>query len=178
MPTLAENRNATRQWLELVSAGRIDELCQLVSTSWTLTHRGAVYPWHCDHMGHMNVQWYVGKFDEATWQLLGLLGLTTARFAEDGFGMAAVDQRVQYRCELRAGDLLAIRSTVLRVSEKSITFTHEMTNEATGAVAASTTLVGVAMDTTTRRARALPSDVRERAVSMIGELADAGAARQ
>jgi acyl-CoA thioester hydrolase len=27
------------------------------------TYRGAVYPWHCDHMGHMNVMWYVGKFD-------------------------------------------------------------------------------------------------------------------
>lgn len=26
-----------------------------------LTYRGAVYPWHCDHMGHMNVMWYVGK---------------------------------------------------------------------------------------------------------------------
>ena len=51
MPTLADNRTATRQWLELVSAGRIDELCQLVSTSWTLTHRGAVYPWHCDQWG-------------------------------------------------------------------------------------------------------------------------------
>jgi acyl-CoA thioesterase FadM len=31
------------------------------------TYRGVVYPWHCDHMGHMNVMWYVGKFDEATW---------------------------------------------------------------------------------------------------------------
>ena len=28
------------------------------------TYRGAVYPWHCDHVGHMNVMWYVGKFDE------------------------------------------------------------------------------------------------------------------
>src|SRR6185295_20168046 len=34
-----------------------------------LTYRGAVYPWHCDHMGHMNVMWYVGKFDEANWNL-------------------------------------------------------------------------------------------------------------
>ena len=57
MPTLAENRNATRQWLELVSAGRIDELCQLVSTSWTLTDRGAVYRGTAINMGHMNVQW-------------------------------------------------------------------------------------------------------------------------
>jgi acyl-CoA thioesterase FadM len=31
-----------------------------------VTHRGTIYPWHCDHMGHMNVMWYVGKFDEAT----------------------------------------------------------------------------------------------------------------
>ena len=108
---------------------------------------------------------------------MGLLGLTAARFAEDGFGMAAVDQRVQYRRELRSGDLLAIRSTVLRVSEKSITFTHEMTNDANGEVAASTTLVGVALDTTTRRARALPADVRERAVAMIAELGAVAGAR-
>jgi acyl-CoA thioester hydrolase len=33
----------------------------------TVTYRGVVYPWHCDHMGHMNVMWYVGRFDEATW---------------------------------------------------------------------------------------------------------------
>jgi acyl-CoA thioester hydrolase len=31
-----------------------------------LTYRGTVYPWQCDHIGHMNVMWYVGKFDEAT----------------------------------------------------------------------------------------------------------------
>ena len=24
------------------------------------TYRGIVYPWHCDHMGHKNVMWYVG----------------------------------------------------------------------------------------------------------------------
>ena len=45
----------------------------------TLTYRGTIYPWHCDHMGHMNVMWYVGKFDEATWQLLAAVGLTAAR---------------------------------------------------------------------------------------------------
>jgi acyl-CoA thioester hydrolase len=35
-----------------------------------LSYRGAVYPWQCDHMGHMNVMWYVGKFDKATWNFL------------------------------------------------------------------------------------------------------------
>lgn len=22
-----------------------------------ITYRGVVHPWHCDHMGHMNVMW-------------------------------------------------------------------------------------------------------------------------
>jgi len=33
----------------------------------TITYRGGVYPWHSDHMGHMNVIGYVGKFDEASY---------------------------------------------------------------------------------------------------------------
>jgi len=31
------------------------------------TYCGTVYPWQCDHVGHMNIMWYVGKFDEANW---------------------------------------------------------------------------------------------------------------
>ena len=43
----------------------------------TLTYRGTIYPWHCDQMGHMNVMWYVGKFDEATWNLFATLGVSS-----------------------------------------------------------------------------------------------------
>jgi len=32
-----------------------------------ITYRGTVYPWHLDQVGHMNVQHYVGMFDQATW---------------------------------------------------------------------------------------------------------------
>jgi len=39
-----------------------------------VTYRGTVYPSQCDHMGHMNVTGYVGKFDEASWRLLLTLG--------------------------------------------------------------------------------------------------------
>ena len=39
------------------------------------TYRGVVHAWQCDHMGHMNVMWYVGKFDEATWNLFAEAGL-------------------------------------------------------------------------------------------------------
>jgi acyl-CoA thioester hydrolase len=131
-----------------------------------LTYRGTVYPWHCDHMGHMNVMWYVGKFDEATWQLFATVGLTGARLRQDGLGMAAVEQRIEYKRELVAGDLLTVHSYVQEVREKAVVFVHEMTNQGTQEMAARTTLVGVCIDATTRRAIALPTDVRERIANL------------
>jgi hypothetical protein len=44
-----------------------------------------------------------------------------------------------------------------------------MRNDATGEVAAVTVTIGVYLDTTVRKARSLPSDVRERASLMINE---------
>ena len=133
----------------------------------TITYRGAVYPWHCDHMGHMNVMWYVGKFDEATWQLLASIGLTSERMRKENIGMVAVEQHIEYKRELLAGDLITVCSSVNEVREKSVLFAHEMTNQQTNELAARTTLTGVCIDTTTRRARPLPTDVREFAQNAV-----------
>ena len=61
-----------------------------------LTYKGTIYPWHCDHMGHMNVMWYVGKFDEGTRHFFHALGLTPQFLRENNRGMAAVEQTIQY----------------------------------------------------------------------------------
>ena len=127
-----------------------------------ITYRGVVYPWHCDHMGHMNVMWYVGKFDEATWQLLAALAATPSRLRKEGFGLVAVEQHIQYKRELRSGDLLTIRSSLLEGKEKSVRFSHEMTNDETGDVAAIMVVVGVCIDSIARKARPLPPDIFER----------------
>ena len=137
-----------------------------------ITYRGTVYPWQCDHMGHMNVMWYVGKFDEATWQLMSSLGLTRNRLKQDGAGMAAVDQHIEYKRELVAGDIVTIRSRVLEVRDKTIRFEHEMRNDETGELAARTALVGVLLDLNTRRARPFPSDIRERAAATVEAVVD------
>jgi acyl-CoA thioester hydrolase len=133
----------------------------------TITYRGTVYPWQCDHMGHMNVMWYTGKFDEASWQLLSKLGLTRSRCRKEGSGMAAVEQHIEYKRELRAGDPVTIRSAVLEIRNKSIRISHEMRNDDTGELAATSILVAVHMDITTRKGSPFPLDVRERAVVMI-----------
>jgi acyl-CoA thioester hydrolase len=77
-----------------------------------VTYRGIVFPWHCDHMGHMNVMWFVGKFDEATWTL----GAPYLR--EMKRGMAAVEQRIAYRREALPGDALTIRSASVELKPK------------------------------------------------------------
>jgi acyl-CoA thioester hydrolase len=118
-------------------------------------------------MGHMNVMWYVGKFDEATWQFVARLGLTPSMLRAEGSGMVAVEQTVSYKRELVAGDAITIYSTLLEVKEKSVRFTHEMRNDETNEVAATTILVGVHLDTTLRKARPLPEKIRERARAFL-----------
>ena len=135
-------------------------------SEWKTTYRGIVYPWHCDHMGHMNVMWYAGKFDEACWQLLGMLGLHRSRFAEDTTGMAAVEQHTQYKRELHSGDAVTIQSALLEVKDKSIHMLHKMVHDASGEVAATTVIVGVHIDAKIRKAIRLPEDVRQRAIEM------------
>lgn len=123
------------------------------------TYRGAVYPWHCDHVDHMNVMWYVGKFDEATWNLFAQLGITPSFLRDNARGMAAVDQRIAYQRELHAGDIVRVASGVLEVRDKVVRFVHEMRNAETQEVAAITVLTAVHMDTAARKSCALPDSV-------------------
>ena len=129
---------------------------------WQTTYRGTVYPWHCDHVGHMNVMWYVGKFDEATWCFLADLGLTPTVLRSQGRGMAAVKQEITYARELLAGDIVLVRTRLLEIRERVIRFQHEMLNAETGEVAATTELTAVHMDTKARRAVAFAEAVRRR----------------
>jgi acyl-CoA thioester hydrolase len=132
-----------------------------------ITYRGVVYPWHCDHVGHMNVMWYVGKFDEATWQLFAMFGLTPSFLREQGRGMAAVQQNITYKRELCAGDVVSIRSGVLEIREKVIRFFHEMYNDETGEIAATAEMTGVHLDTVLRKSCPFPGQVFERASALI-----------
>ena len=133
-----------------------------------MTYRGVIYPWHCDHMGHMNVMWYTGKFDEATWQLFSALGMTPTFLKERKRGMAAVEQQTSYLAELHAGDLICIRSKVLEVRDRSMRFSHDMINEETQRLAARTILAGVHIDTGTRKSAWFPGEIKTRASALVG----------
>ena len=131
------------------------------------TYRGVVYPWHCDHMGHMNVMWYVGKFDEATWNLFSAMGMSAAFLREQRRGMAAVQQNITYRRELRAGETVSVQSAILELREKVVRYVHEMRNADTGELSALCEITGVHIDTTTRKSCAFPDHIRARARELV-----------
>ena len=133
-----------------------------------LSYRGAVYPWQCDHIGHMNVMWYVGKFDEATWHLFAQIGLTPSYLRESGRGMAAVQQNISYKRELLAGDIVEIRSRILELRDKVLRFGHDMINVESGETAASCELTGVYLDRAARRSIAFEDKVRGLAQKLMG----------
>jgi acyl-CoA thioester hydrolase len=127
------------------------------------TYRGTVYPWQCGHVGHMNIMWYVGKFDEANWNLFARFGLTPSYLRRSNCGMAAVQQNITYKRELLAGDIVEISSRLLELREKSIRFVHEMRNVETGEVAAICEITGVHMDRHARKATPLADAIRHAA---------------
>ncbi|MBR1087555.1 acyl-CoA thioesterase [Bradyrhizobium manausense] len=134
-----------------------------------VTYRGTVYPWHCDHVGHMNIMWYVGKFDEANWNFFARLGLTPSYLRLSGRGMAAVQQNITYNRELLAGDIVEIRSHLLEIRDKSIRFRHDMANAENGETAAFCEITGVHMDRGLRKSAPFPDAIRVAALKYLIE---------
>lgn len=140
------------------------------------TYKGTVYPWQCDHVGHMNVMWYVGKFDEANWNLFARIGLTPTYLRESGRGMAAVQQNITYIRELLAGDIVEISSELLEVRDKSIRFRHEMRNAETAEITAICEFTGVHLDRQARKSTVFSEAIRSLALRHIAVAEPAGAA--
>uniref|UniRef100_UPI0040472F36 acyl-CoA thioesterase n=1 Tax=Roseivirga sp. TaxID=1964215 RepID=UPI0040472F36 len=126
------------------------------------TFQGTVYPWNCDHMNHMNVQFYVEKFDQATWNLFSNLGITSKYMKECNSGMVALEQKINYLQEVMVGDNLFISSEVLEINAKTIRFKHEMRRLEGTVLVSVTEIVGLHIDTITRKGKPLPSFVGER----------------
>ncbi len=77
-------------------------------------------------MGHMNVQYYVHLFDQATWVLFDMAGLSGSYFSASGCGMAALEQHLTYKREVFAGTVVTIDTQVLDVGRKTVRFLHTM----------------------------------------------------
>jgi acyl-CoA thioester hydrolase len=126
------------------------------------TYRGAVYPWQLDHVGHMNVQFYTARFDEATWHFFSRFGISSRYLREQRRGMAALEQRTRYKRELHAGALIRISSELLEAKPKVVRFIHRMYDAETDEEIADSELTAVHLDTDARRSAPFPDDILAR----------------
>jgi acyl-CoA thioester hydrolase len=99
------------------------------------TYRGTIYPWHCDHLGHMNAMWYVGKFDEATWNLFAAIGITTTLEVREKVAKFVHEMRSPVTGEVSAICVLTGVHTDAQ-TRKSCPFPPEIVERARGLVRA------------------------------------------
>lgn len=124
------------------------------------TYRGVVYPWHCDHLGHMNVQHYVGMFDQGNFHLLSAAGFKWNEGTKRGQGFADVKHEIHFKAELTVGSLVVIEGGIQRIGNASVTLFQKMKNEETGEIAATTEISTVHFDLKSRKSVPLSDDLR------------------
>ena len=129
---------------------------------WTECFRGVVYPWDCDHLGHMNVKGYTGMFDQAAFHLQHRLGLGPKDLQEAGETAVDAQHTVRFLNEQLAGSLIVVDGALTKIGTKSFTCSYRMRNIETDDVAATTEIVSVYFSTVTRSSQEIPPTLRAR----------------
>jgi len=140
------------------------------------TYRGTVYPWECDWNGHMNVRFYVGKFDEGTWQFFAQIGASREELQRRKVGAMAVSQNISYKRELMPGDTVLVRTAIVGAGRTSCRFRHTMIHMASRETAAEMETVGVFVDLATRKATPLWPELRAAIDTMMPSAIEKGMA--
>lgn len=119
------------------------------------TYRGAVMQWEADFFGHMNVRFYVSKFDDANWQYLASLGMDREYFEREHRAFFAVSQQIDYLSELMPGDPVVISTALVGMTEKKLVLRHTMRHAFNGETAAVVHLTAVHIDRDIRKTTAM-----------------------
>lgn len=106
---------------------------------------------YLDIFEHMNVQYYLKIFNDSVFQMCAELGMTTEFFAENQNGIYAVEQRLSYRAEVKAGDEVAVYSRLIARTAKSLHFKVFMINETNQVLSATMEALAFHVDRTTKR---------------------------
>ena len=130
------------------------------------TYRATVAPADCDHLGHMNVQHYFRAVSDGMCSLMTEVGLTAGEIRGRRIAFAVVHADTDFLAELIAGDVIALRSAVETIGNKSGVFRHVLVNVATGQPAMRTKFKCVLLDLERRVAVEVPADIRERMAAL------------
>ena len=125
-------------------------------------HRQTIPEEYMDRMGHMNVRYYMGVFDTATWRMFTDYGLDEAYFSTTENGVFALKQFIQYLAEVRPEETVAVYTRMLGLTDKRIHLMHFMANQDTGELAAIIESLITHANLKARKAAPLPSEIAAR----------------
>ena len=128
-----------------------------------LTYKNTVYPWQCDHMGHMNTQFFAAAFDAAELAFLDKIA-SLAELEEKGIGWADIKQTLRYQAEVKSGDIITVYSGVVRLGTKSLTVLHSLRRDEVECATSET--VTVQFDLSVRQALPILKALRESIASL------------
>ena len=130
------------------------------------TYRGYVSMQECDEMGHMNIQHYISKSSDSSYNLRVALGLAALDQAQSGLGYVALEHHIRFHRELRTSDLVTIRSGVVELRDRTMRIYQEMREVLDDRLAATYVVDTGCLDLATRRLTAWPDETRRRAEAM------------
>jgi|SRR5580658_1776200 acyl-CoA thioester hydrolase len=119
-----------------------------------------VIPEWVDYNGHMNVAYYVLAFDRGTDVLFDVLGIGADYVRTANHSMFALEGHIAYERELRLGEPLAVRSTILAADAKRLHVFHEMFHGREGWRSATFETMSLHVDMARRRSAPFPDDVQ------------------
>lgn len=131
------------------------------------TYRGLVMAQEVDSNGHMNVQFYTTKYDQAGGQFMALLGVDFNKFKGNNLGFAYVEMNIRYLREVMEDDPIHIITTVEGCSEKVVVIRHEMKNSLTGTTSSDAVAKWLIFDKVKRKAVALPQETKDKILALI-----------
>lgn len=131
------------------------------------THLGIAHPWLCDSMGHLNTRHYAAMFDDALFHYLASIGWHPTLTKEDKKGWADVKGEIEYKIEVREGELVEILSGTSKLGNKSLTVYSEMRNVLSCDTHAINRSTIVYFDLEKRRAIQVPDSFRSKARQLL-----------
>lgn len=125
-----------------------------------LTYKGAVMTWECDSNRHMNVMYYINKYENGGRNFSLELGLEEL-FKNENVGIVVLEQTVKYCKEVMEDDLIYIETSLLNIGNKAFTLLHEMYNGHTKELVSNMKIVLVLFDKVNRKALPFPEKRRK-----------------
>ena len=127
---------------------------------WTTTHTNVVHAWMCGHYGHMNVRHYAHLFDDASWAMWSLFGVSTRHMQQQGVRTVVASTNTTFVKELLPGTVVVVESRFVRLGTKSVTYEQRLLDVDTGQEHARQEATEVFVDDETRASTRIPTAIR------------------